>query len=341
MSAPETISRPLASPSVPRMSRVQFWTCLALSAALFVFSVGPVWNHPWNINLLDSAIYISYGAIPVLVIACLVYNKTLNWRGAFLDMMEMTLLKYGLTFGFALLLWATSHRPLLALDFLKASSRWTSPAALQPSASAPAELPPPSVIAKETTSSLSGKVLGRDGLPASKALVFISKGLEQYHFAPPSTPLSLENQGHGIEPKISAAMLGQPILARSVGGSLHTFVARDIKDIQAAGEGGTPRLNVPLISAGTWTPIRFEGSGFIAAIYCTVHWGKSDEPLAYTGVFAHPFFHITAGDGLFSFSGVPQGPLTVSVFHPEIGLKAKDLQLVAGEPINLTLDLSR
>lgn len=341
MSPPsQSLSNSLPAPPVQRLSRLQFWLCLLVALAFFLFSVGPIWAHPWNINLLDSAIYISYLIIPIMVIACLAYRKSLNWRGAFLDMMEMTLLKYALTFSFALILWATSHRPLQAQNFLKADSRWSSPEAIAGSADIPAELPPPSVIPKEITSSVSGRVFfGDDHKPAKNALVFISKGLEHFSFAPPSNALMLENNGQGIVPQVSAAMLGQKILAHSNDGHLHTFIAKDIRDDNDSAQTSTARLNVPLIRSGSWTPIRFEGAGFIAEIRCSVHPSKDAEAPAYVGVFAHPFFQLTDGEGRFQLDALPEGELSLSVFHPALGLKNKVFKLSAGQPLKLDLDL--
>lgn len=325
MTAQDTASVSASPSPVARMSRLQFWLCLAIAVAVFLFSVGPIWSHPWNINLLDTAIYISYLIIPVMVLACLAFNRALNWRGAFLDMLELVLLKYALTFGFALVLWATIPKPLMAKNFL------LFPAASPKSAteSAPT-LPPPSVIPPEKTTSISGQVFAGPNQPAEQALVFIAQGLESYVFAPSSNPLVLENNGHGIQPSLSAAMSGQPIQAHSSDAHLHTFVAKD------AG-GGAARLNVPLIRSGSFTPVRFEGAGFVAEVRCSVH--PDAEAPAFIGVFAHPFSAITGADGAFTFSGVPAKAVQVAVFHPALGRKTKDIELEAGRPVTLRLDL--
>lgn len=303
---------------VERLTRTQFWVCLFILVAMFLFITGPVWTHPWNINILDVAIFVSYVPIPFLVIGCLAWRRKLNWRGAFLDILEITLIKYAITFSFALTLWAVAIEPvtLRAFQLVPATT------------AAPEPLPPPSVIPPETTGSIEGTAQDETGKPLAGALIFIEAGLEAFVFAPPNQPVRLENTGAGISPRLAAAQTGQPIFARSTDGHLHTFVASS---------QGSTLLNMPLISAGAFTPVNLRSQNAVVSLACSVHPQPGAENPAHIGLFAHPFFAITEEDGRFRFEGVPQGSLRMGGFHTERGRVSREIRLEKGASLKLSI----
>jgi hypothetical protein len=306
---------------VPRLTRLQFWVCIGVALMIFAFVTGPVWAHPWNMNVLDVAIYVSYIPIPLMVIAVLAWRRSLTFRGAFLDILEMVLLKYAITFTFALCLWAVADEPALARAF-----------PLVPRAPATQEaLPAPSIIAPESTGTLEGTAVDESGRPIADALIFVESGLEAYSFAPPTEPVYLENNGSGITPRLAAAQSGQRIFARSTDGHLHTFVA---------GGAGSAILNVPLLSGGSWTPVEIRGSVLIATLTCSVHQQAGNEERAHLGVFAHPFFAITGADGRFKLASVPAGSLRVGGFHRERGTIRREARVDPGASANVSMDFA-
>jgi hypothetical protein len=313
-------SEPSSEPvEVERLTRRQFWICLGLIVVMFMFITGPVWAHPWNINVLDWAIYLSYIPIPFLVVGLLAWRRKLNFRGAFLDILEMTLIKYAITFTFALSLWAVAKEPLTLRAF----------PLLPATAAAPEPLPPPSVIPPETTASLEGAAVDEAGKPLAGALVFVEAGLEAYVFAPPAEAVRLENTGAGITPRLAAAQIGQPIFARSTDGHLHTFVASS---------SGATLLNMPLISAGSFTPVNLRAAAnTVVTLACSVHPQPGVEAPAHIGVFAHPFFAITGDDGRFRFEGVPAGSIRVGGFHTQRGRVSQEARLEKGESLTISV----
>jgi hypothetical protein len=294
---------------------------MGIALLMFAFVTGPVWAHPWNMNVLDVAIYVSYIPIPLMVIACLAWRRALTFRGAFLDILEMTLYKYAITFTFALCLWAGANEPALARAFPLVPRAPTSQEAL----------PAPSIIAPESTGAVEGVAVDESGRPIAEALIFIESGLEAYSFAPPTEPIYLENNGSGVTPRLAVAQSGQPILARSTDGHLHTFVA---------GSGGSALLNVPLLSGGSWTPVGIRGAGFVATLTCSVHAQAANEAPAHLGVFAHPFFAITGADGRFKLASVPEGSLRVGGFHRERGTIRREVRVTPGVSANVSMEFT-
>lgn len=307
---------------VQRLSLLQFAACLSAALLMFAFITGPVWTHPWDINNLDVAIWYSYIPIPLMVAACLAYKRAFNWRGLFLDTLILVLVKYSLTFSFALALWAVAPKEP---DLLAArGARLRAPALVDPA-------PPPSVIDPAQTGSIAGLVSDASGKPVAGAVVYIESGLEGYAFKAPEEPLSLENGGLGVTPKVSVARLRQPVQARSTDGHLHTFVATKV--------GGAALLNAPLIPSGVWSPVNLREAGFVAEVQCSVHQRLGTEAPAYLVVLDHPFSVIAGADGRYQLAGVPSGALRVAAFHPDLGAGSAEARVNPGAAAEVAIAL--
>lgn len=312
------------APAVARLTRVQFWGCLAVALLIFAFVTGPVWTHPWDIDVLNVAIFISYIPIPFMVLACLAWRRALNLRGFFLDTLVVTLIKYSITFFFALCLWAVYPAPG-AMPFARG-------ARIHAVLAAEAD-PTPSALNPAEMGAISGVVSDAAGRPAAGVLVYIESGLERFVFPAPKAPLHLENGGSGVTPRVSVARLRQPIEARSTDGHLHTFIA--------SAADGTALLNAPLLSSGVWSPVRLRESGFVATIHCSVHQRSGNEAPAYMAVLDHPFVATTDADGRFQWKGVPAGSLRVAAFHPDLGAGSVEARLEAGAATEAAIPLRK
>lgn len=277
------------------MSRAQFWSVLGLALALFLFEAGPVWRHPWDMELLNRAIFWSYVAIPLLVIGCLAWSKRLSLRVFFVDTLVLTLIKYSCTFAFALVLWEVTPYPTQA--HATSLPRGTSPLVAEPT-------PAPTPIDPAKTGAVEGAVTDAAGHPLAGTLVWIAGGLESYVFAPPSTPVSIANADSERTRPLTVVQLHQQILARSVDGKLHTMVA--VKD-------GKTLFNTPLLPSGESSRASFRGPEGIVTVHCNVH-PASAEAEARILVLGHPFFVRTDESGRFAFHGVPAGRVQLATY---------------------------
>jgi hypothetical protein len=281
---PSEVDRNEEAP-LARLPRVYYWACLATGVVLFLFVSGPIWNHAWHFDRLNRAILYSYLPLPFIVAGALVVTRRFSLRAFFLDAVEITLLKYSLTFGLALVLW-TLHDP--PPEPPRPPSRAQ---ALEPA-------PRPTPIDPARAGAVRGEVVDERGMPVAGALVFVEAGLESFVFAPRErASLVLEHRGAGVEPRLAAAQIGQRIDARSADGKLHTLVARS--------EQGTV-FNVPLLPAGVPRPLELSAP-HLMTLSCGIHPGS--EASSELAVFAHPFFALTGEDGAFRFEGVPEGDL--------------------------------
>ncbi len=309
-----------------RLTPLQLWGFLGIAVAIFLFASGPVWEHPWDIGALNRAIFYSYAPLPVLVVIGLAYKRRLGFRAFAVDLLVLTLLKYSITFGIALVLWSMQGAPPPAAPAVATSPRKALSAA-PPSPPAP----PPTPIPEEKAGVVRGVVLDSDGKPVKGALAYIAAGLEAWVFAPPQQEVALANHGAGIEPAVAIAQLRQPIAARSTDGHLHTFIAT---------QGGTTLLNLPLLSSGVPTPIAFTEAHGVTELRCSVHQHLGTEATSTLLVLTHPFATITGEDGLFSWSGVPAGALRLAAWDRARGAASLAIELTPRGAVESTLRLA-
>jgi hypothetical protein len=278
----------------PRMSRAQLLGALAIAFTLFLFEAGPIWRHPWDMELLNRAVFWSYIAIPLLVIACLAWSRHLSARAFIVDTLVLTLVKYTCTFAFSLVLWEVTPFPAPAHQ--AASAHGARALAIE---STPAATP----LDPSKTGAVTGTVTDAAGHPLSGALVWISGGLEEYVFAAPSAPVTLDRSDVDTIAPLTVVQVNQPILARSADGKLHTLVAA--KD-------GRTLFNAPLLPSGEPSRLSFREAEGLVTLHCNVHPGASEAD-GQILVVGHPFFARTDESGHFAFRGVPAGHENVAV----------------------------
>ncbi|MEP7120906.1 MAG: carboxypeptidase-like regulatory domain-containing protein [Byssovorax sp.] len=316
-----TAGSPLPDADPPaRMSRAQLGLALAVAFTLFLLEAGPVWRHPWDMELLNRAIFWSYVAIPLLVIGTLAWSKRLSVRAFVIDALTLTLLKYACTFAFSLVLWEIT--PFPAPVHQAASPQGARTLAVE---SAPAATP----IDPAKTGTLTGTATDAAGHPIAGALVWISGGLEDYVFAVPSAPVRIARAGSTEIPPVAVVQVNQPILARSADGKLHTLVA--VKD-------GRTLFNTPLLPSGEPSHVGFREAEGLVTLHCNVHPGAA-EAEGQILVLGHPFFTRTDEQGRFELHGVPAGRMKIATAGSGRPAAEQAVELEPGGATTVTLTL--
>lgn len=302
------------------VSRAQFVGSLAASVVLFLFITGPLWRHAGDVSRLDTAIWYSYGAIPLLIAGCLLASRRWSLRGFLLDTMALTLTKYVVTCTIAIAFWATVSPPRAAAA---ATSR-------RPPAPTPAavESITPTPIDPAKTGTVRATVVDPSGRPLAGAIVFVAGGVEDYAFAPPSEPVVLEHGPHGVTPALAVAQVGQRIEARSTDGRMHTLVAD---------KAGEALFNVPLLASGAPTTTRLRAANGLSTLHCNVHPG---EPGSLLLTLAHPFFARSDADGRVTLSGVPAGSLRIGAAQGSHVATESSVDLHAAETADVRIEIA-
>ena len=97
-----------ADDRVYRLSWRHFAVVYAVAFATFLLVNGPVWRHPFE---LTASIGWSYLPIPLLVAACLLGTRRLGGLSFLLNTAEAVLVKFGVTYLGATVLWMASGGP--------------------------------------------------------------------------------------------------------------------------------------------------------------------------------------------------------------------------------------
>ncbi len=277
----------MSPPASSTLTRAEFLGVLGLSLLVFGVAGEPVWRRPFE---LDTAIIWSYAVIPVAVLAVLVFARRLELKTFLLSTMEITLLKYAITICVATVLWAIFEPP---------ERPPPPPSAPQAARPPPA---PPSVIAPETTGTLTGRLLDEAGAPVRYALVWIDEGLEHLVFAAPRAQVRIPPSARGGPPLPMHAL--QPLLFDAQDGQLHTLYAKD--------RLGRAAFSAPMVASGRAHPF-VPGRPFgLVEVTCRVH--EAREPPIRLVILHHPFHVRTDAQGRFSFRNVPAGALSIATW---------------------------
>jgi hypothetical protein len=287
---------------------------LAVSLALFAGGAGPVWRHPWSI---DRSIFISYLAIPPLVLAVLLATRRFAWREFLLDTLTVTAAKFGITYVTAAVLWAVSGEPP---PVQRAPPPRYPPA---PSASPPA-------VSPSEAAALEGVVVAA-GAPRAGALVFVVRGAEGHAYPTRSDVVEVVDDGRGFVPPVAAVQMGEPLRLASGDGLLHAV----------RGENADGRTVFNAAVTVVSTVVRLQEPAGVLTLSCAVHEHAGRERPGRLVVLAHPFFATTAADGRFQFTGLPPGRLVVRALDAELGDAEEAAEAPSRSPVVLTLGVTR
>src|SRR5262245_55399064 len=140
--------------------------------------------------------------------------------------------------------------------------------------------------------------------------VYVKDGLWDRKFAPPSTPVELDQKGCKYEPHVFGAQVGQPVKIVNSDATLHNVHAVPKDNMEF-------NFGQPL--KGMETTRMFDKPEIMVRFKCDVHgWMQ-----AWGGIVAHPFFAVTKPDGSFEIKGLPAGTFTIETWHEQFGMQTQ------------------
>lgn len=156
------------------------------------------------------------------------------------------------------------------------------------------------------------------------AFVTVKEGLGDQKFAPPKTPVIVEQKGCRFEPHVFGVMAGQDVKFRNGDPLMHIVhvVPKNNKEFGFSQETpGEERVKV------------FANKELVR-VFCDVH----QWMVSWAHVVDHPFYAVTGPDGKFTMKNLPPGKYTIEVWHEkykpvtqEIEVKAKETKTAAFE----------
>lgn len=139
----------------------------------------------------------------------------------------------------------------------------------------------------------------------ANAVVYLEEGLGDRAFAAPGAPAIIEQRDFEFVPHVSAVMVAQPVEFRNSDPEVHALrgSAKVARTTAVAGGGNGVQV------------VAFDAPEIGIPLRCDRH----DWMLGYVSVFHHPYFGVTAPDGLAVLRHVPPGHYVVGVWHERLG----------------------
>ena len=160
-------------------------------------------------------------------------------------------------------------------------------------------------------------VMNRNGA-LKNVFVYVSKGLEDFSFAPPSTPIVLDQKDCRFVPRVLGIQAGQPLRILNSDSTFHNVhaLAKRNKAFNLGMTIKSPESRRVFVAPEVVVPLR-----------CNVHPWMG----AYLGVVEHPFYAVTDSAGFFSLPHLRAGHYTIEAWHEEFGRLSQEVFVGEGE----------
>jgi hypothetical protein len=151
----------------------------------------------------------------------------------------------------------------------------------------------------------------------ANVIVFVSDGLGDRTFDPPSQPIVINQKGCMYEPHVLAMRANQRLQVVNDDPTSHNIHP-------------TPANNREWNKAeppGSQVEDSFAREEIAIPVKCNVHpWMRS-----YVAVFKHPYFTVTGKDGSFDLSNLPPGTYTIKAWQEKLGTSVQTITISANE----------
>jgi len=179
----------------------------------------------------------------------------------------------------------------------------------------------PSCAKQHPSPMLSQEVVADAGGHLQNAIVFISEGLGETTFNPPSQPIVFNQKGCVYQPHVLAMQANQPLEVVNEDPTTH-----NIHPMPTANREWN-KAELP----GAKVEEAFPRQEIAIPVKCNIHpWMKG-----YVAVFKHPYFAVTGKDGSFELDNLPPGNYTIEVWHETLGTTTQHITVAGNETKNV------
>jgi hypothetical protein len=175
----------------------------------------------------------------------------------------------------------------------------------------------PSCAKQHSSPAMSQEIVADAKGDLQNVVVFVSEGLGNLTFDPPSQPAVIEQKGCMYAPHVLAVRANQQLEVVNSDPTLH-----NIHPLPANNREWNKAEGPNTTSEET-----FSREEIAIPIKCNVHpWMRS-----YVAVFNHPYFAVTGKDGSFELGNLPPGTYTIKAWHEKLGTATQQVTIGANE----------
>lgn len=164
----------------------------------------------------------------------------------------------------------------------------------------------PACVEAHKTGRYDGPVVVSGNAGLSNVFVYIKSGLEGKQFAPPSSPVVMDQNGCWFHPRVLGIQTGQVLKVTNsdpVTHNIHPLAHINREWNHSQGEGDAPLAR------------KFIKREVMIRVKCNIHgWMR-----AFLGVVEHPYFAVSGGDGRFEIPSLPPGEYMLGAWHETLG----------------------
>ena len=182
------------------------------------------------------------------------------------------------------------------------------------------------VCAMSATDTQSSTFVGSDG-HLGNVFVYVKEGLEGQRFPAATGTVELNQQGCRYTPHVMGIQVGQTFEIVNSDPTLHNIHA-------------TPAANDEFNMGQPIQGMRFERTfdsvEVMVPFKCDVHGWMN----AYIGVLDHPYFAVTAADGMFDISTLPPGDYVIEAWHEALGTQTQNVSVATGQTAEVSFSFT-
>ena len=174
------------------------------------------------------------------------------------------------------------------------------------------------VCAKQhATPVMSQEIMADSKGDLQNVIVFVSEGLGDRTFDPPSQPVVVEQKGCMYTPHVMAVRANQTLQVLNEDATSHNIHPTPANNREwNKAEPPNSKMEETFAREEIAIPVK-----------CNLHpWMKS-----YIAVFKHPYYAVTGKDGSFDLSNLPAGTYTIKAWHEKLGTSTQTVTIGGNE----------
>ena len=173
------------------------------------------------------------------------------------------------------------------------------------------------VCAMTSTNTMSSTFVGANG-HLGNVFVYVKEGLEGQSVPAASGAIVLNQEGCRYTPHVFGIRVGQTLTINNSDMTLHNIHATP---------SSNDEFNMGQPFQGMTFERTFDNPEIMVPFKCDVHGWMN----AYVGVLDHPYFAVTAQDGMFDISTLPPGDYLLEAWHEALGTQTQNVTVTTGQ----------